>query len=417
MKRKKLLILGGTQISLQILLAAKEMGLLVYVTDYNEDSPCKKYADKSFSISATDVNGVVKLIKQEAIDGVLMGYADVLMPFYNEICLQSNLPCYSNEHAIFVTSNKAEFKKYCRNFNIPTVQEYKIEDVYQGNAQFPLIVKPVDNSGARGIYICNNLIEFDEYYKKALEYSRSKNVLIERLMTKGEATIFYYLHEGEAYLLGVADRWMYEQDKSLLKLPVGYTFPANETKNFIQNQNDDIIRMFRSLDMKEGMVFMQSFVDSGRYIIYEMGYRLTGSIEHHLMAAKYKFNHLKEIIRFAVGDKVDIQPLKALDPANQHMANVTLLLQEGTISKIVGIDRVMAFPYVAGCHISYPEGNTITDDNIGRLSQVGIRVLLTADYKEQLLGYMDEIKKTVSVLDKDGKEMIIKDYSYSELCK
>lgn len=417
MENKKLLILGGTQISLQILKAAKEMGLDVYVTDYYEDSPCKKFADKSFMVSATDVSRVVKLIEDENIDGVLMGYADVLMPYYNEICLKAGLPCYSNMEAIDVTTDKARFKQYCKKFNIPTVAEYSLADVKNGNAQYPLIVKPVDNSGARGIYICHNISEFEKNFEKALSYSKSKNVIIERLMTSGEATIFYYLHSGEVYLLGVADRWMHEQDKSVLKLPVGYTFPARNIEKFLRDQDKDIKNMFKSLNMKEGMVFMQSFVEDGKYIIYEMGYRLTGSIEHHLMDAAYGFNHLKKIISFAVGNEVDTQNLSKLNPSKCCMANITFLLKEGTIAKIKGLEQLAAEPYVASWHISHNEGDSITSENIGRLSQVGLRVLILADNYSQLLSRMDEIKDLVEIADESGNDMIIRNYSYTELCK
>ena len=68
---KKLLVLGGTSISKEIVYAAHEMGIEVYVTDYYEDSPAKKIADKSFMVSATDVDAVVDLIKKESIDGVI----------------------------------------------------------------------------------------------------------------------------------------------------------------------------------------------------------------------------------------------------------------------------------------------------------------------------------------------------------
>ena len=83
--KKKLLLLGGTSISRQIVYAAHEMDVDVYVTDYLENSPCKAIAQKSFMLSCTDVDKVVQLIKDEKIDGVLTGYADVQTgnPRYN----------------------------------------------------------------------------------------------------------------------------------------------------------------------------------------------------------------------------------------------------------------------------------------------------------------------------------------------
>jgi len=416
-KMKKLLILGGTQISLQILNAAKEMGMIVYVADYNEDSPCKKFADKSFMTSATDVRGIVKIIKDEQVDGVLMGYADVLLPYYNEICKTAKVPCYSNRHAIDVTTDKAVFKRYCQKFNIPTVPEYSVSDIKEGLVEYPVIVKPVDNSGARGIYICNNIDEFNVNYHKALEYSKAGKVIIERMMTGMEATIFYYLHDGAIYLMGVADRWMYTQNQSTLRLPIGYTFPSKELTSYIENQDENVKKMFRSLGMKEGMVFMQSFVEDDKYIIYEMGYRLTGSIEHHVFENQYSFNHLKAMIDFAVGNEVDVSTVQALEPGQCCMGNATLLLKKGTISKIEGVENLTTIPGVVAYHMSYNLGAKIDDTVIGRLAQVGARVLFVNSSQDELLDAMDRAKESIRILDANGEDMIIKDYSYNDLCK
>jgi len=415
--RKKLLILGGTSISRQIVYAAHEIGLEVYVTDYFEDSPCKSIADKSFMVSCTDVDAVCQLIQEEQIDGVIMGYADVLLSSYVQICQKSGLPCYANLHAIEMTANKDNFKNLCRKFNVPVVDEYTKEDVEQDNVIYPIIVKPVDNSGARGIYICHNKSEFDVYYQESLKYSPSRHVLIERFMTGNEATIFYYLHKGEIYLLGVSDRHMLKFCKELLQLPIGYTFPSINQATFIKEENENIKEMFRSLDMKEGMVFMQSFNENGKYIIYEMGYRLTGSIEQHLMEKKHDFNHLKAILNYAVGNAVDVAPLENIDLDNAVMANVTLLLSEGIIDHYDGEEETLKIPGVLHIHKSYPEGKLIDENVMGKLAQVGIRILLYADNHNQLLERMDRIKDTLRVVSVENKDMILRNYSYKEVCR
>lgn len=414
---KTLLLLGGTRISLEILETAHEMGLKVYVADYNKDSPCKAKADKSFMTSATDVEGIVKLIHDEKIDGVLFGYADILFDSYVDICNKAGLPCYATHEAINITANKNNFKEFCRQHDVPVVEEYSYNDVIMGKASFPLIVKPVDNSGARGIYVCRTMDEFNESYEKSLSFSPSKSVLIERKMNSEEATIFYYLHEGKAYLLGVADRWMYEQSHDLLKLPIGYTFPAKYIDNLIETQNANITNMFKDLDMREGMVFMQCFVDKGEFIVYEMGYRLTGSIEHHLMESQYGFNHLKAIIDFAVGNNVDISSLQKLNPKKCCMANVTMLMKKGEISCYKNIEKVNKIPGVVSYHISHMEGEEITDSNIGRLSQAGLRILMTASNRTELLEKMNEVKDTVHAIGIHGEELFIKDYDYKVLCQ
>lgn len=414
--KKKLLILGGTSISRQIVYAAHEIGYDVFVTDYFEDSPCKAIAEKSFMVSCTDVDAVVKLIKDEKIDGVIMGYADVLMPSYVKICEKAKLPCYANLHAIEVTADKAKFKSCCMKHDIPVVPEYTLEQVEKNDVVYPLIVKPVDNSGARGIFICHAKAEFDVYYPEALKYSPSKHVIIERYMDCGEATVFYYMHEGEIYLLGVSDRHMLKFSDKLLRLPVGYTFPSVNKDDFIRNENGNIKAMFRSLGMNEGMAFIQCFNDNGKYIVYEMGYRLTGSIEQHLMEHAYGFNHLKAILKFAVGDTVDATPLLTEKLGDATMANVTLLLSEGTIERYEGEEDVMKIPGVLHVHKSYPAGKLIDDSIMGRLAQVGIRVLLYADNRELLLHRMDEVKDSLKVMSTRQKDMILRNYSYQEMC-
>lgn len=417
MMNKRILILGGTSISRQIVYAAHEIGLDVYVTDYLEDSPCKAIAEKSFMVSCTDVDAVCQLIKDENIDGVIMGYADVLMSSYVKICQKSGLPCYANLNAIEMTADKANFKDLCRQYNIPVVPEYTLDDVINDKVTYPIITKPVDNSGARGIYICHNKEEFNIYYKESLKYSPSGNVLIERFMTGKEATIFYYLHEGEIYLLGVSDRHMLKYSDRLLQLPIGYTFPSVNQCDFIGIENENIKEMFRSLDMKEGMVFMQSFNENGKYIIYEMGYRLTGSIEQHLMEKVHKFNHLKAILNYAVGNPVDVTPLKNINLENAVMANVTLLLSEGIIDHYEGEKEAMEIPGVLHIHKSYPEGTVIDESVMGKLAQVGIRVLLYADNREQLLDRMDAVKDTLHIISTQNNDMILGDYSYKEVCR
>ena len=184
---KRLLILGGIALSKEIVETAHSAGIDVYVTDYLPDSPAKRVADKSFMVSTTDVDAVVDLIKREHIDGVLTGYIDLLLPYYVQICRKSGLPCYATEEQIAITTDKNRFKDLCRKYSVPTVPEYSYEEVLAGKAVFPVLVKPVDNSGARGIFICTNLDEFKENYEKSLAFSPSKHLLIERYMTGKEA--------------------------------------------------------------------------------------------------------------------------------------------------------------------------------------------------------------------------------------
>ena len=148
-----------------------------------------------------------------------------------------------------------------------------------------------------------------------------------------------------------------------------------------------------------------------------MGYRLTGSIEQHLMEKSHNFNHLKAILNYAVSNTIDVTPLNTINLENAIMANVTLLLSEGTIDHYVGEDEAMNIPGVLHIHSSYPVGTVIDGNVMGKLAQVGIRVLLYADNRQQLLERMDLVKNTLQVISTEGNDMLLNNYSYKEVCR
>lgn len=412
---KRLLILGGIALSKEIVEAAHNLGIEVYVTDYLSDSPAKRIADKSFMVSTTDVDAVVDLVKREHVDGVLTGYIDLLLPYYVQICEKAGLPCYATAEQIAITTDKARFKELCKRYSVPTVPEYSYEEVVEGKAIFPVLVKPVDNSGARGIFICHNLAEFREKYEESLSFSPSKHVLIERYMSGAEATIFYYLHEGEVYLMGMGDRHMLKFDANLIPLPVGYTFPSVCLPSFKQGTNQNIIRMFKALGMSEGMVFMQSFIENGKCVVYEMGYRLTGSIEHHLISKATGFNPLEAIVNFAVGNTVDLSEVCKIDSGKGFLANVSLLVTPGVIAEYKGVEEAKLVEGVLHVFLSYGTGTRLGTEIMGRLAQIAVRVLLYAENRQELIERMEQVKNLVRVLDQDGKDLLLKSYSYKEL--
>lgn len=166
---KRLLILGGVTHTINIVTEAQKLGAYVIVTDYLVDSPAKRYADKSYMISTTDIDAVVNLCQEERIDGILTQYVDMLLPYYANICKKANLPCYGDEYLFRMAIDKTEFKKTCKKYGVPVTCEYEIDDNFENinKIDFPVVVKPVDSSGSRGFSICNNSDELITGYKKA----------------------------------------------------------------------------------------------------------------------------------------------------------------------------------------------------------------------------------------------------------
>lgn len=405
---KKLLVLGGIALSKAIIESAKDMGIYTCVTDYLVDSPAKEIADESFMISTTDITSISELIKKEQIDGVLTGYIDSMLPFYNEVCKKNSLPCYITKKQIDITTDKKKFKNLCRQFNINVVEEYNVTlDSYE-ELEYPVLLKPVDNSGGKGIFICYKKEDFKELYFKSLSFSKSKQVLVERYMSCKEATIFYTIKGGEVYLTSVADRHVRYFDEGFIPLPLGYSFPSKHLELYIRTVDSNMKKMFKHLKMKDGMVFVQSFIENDRFIIYEMGYRLTGSIETYLFEATDHFNPLKQLISFAVGDKIKEKGEPVVDGRlSAYGANITFLCKPGIIKRIEGFDCLENKKNIVKVFMSYKEGDEIPEEMRGTLGQVLCRIILKGNSPESIREEVNKICKGVSVISTEGEEMLL----------
>jgi biotin carboxylase len=306
LKGKRLLILGGSRISCEIVKRAQEMGIYVMVTDWYpiEKSPAKQIADEAFLVSTADVDAVVQLIKEKKVDGVFTGFTDSVLPYYARICEKAGLPCYGTEKQFEIMINKRKYKELCRKFGVPTVEEYKIDESFQDEdfdrIKYPVLVKPADNSGARGVTICRSKEELKEAYNKAISFSQSKEVLVERYIEGKEVTTFWLFRDGEIYLTALGNRHVKHNQEGVIPLPVAYTFPSVYLDKYQREVVPRVKEMLRSIGIKNGMMFMQCLVEDGNCIVYDIGYRLTGSLEYKLLEKVCGYNPLDMMIKFAL---------------------------------------------------------------------------------------------------------------------
>ena len=169
LNNKKLLVLGGNALSIDIVKQANKMGVHTIVTDWNNvnDSPAKLYASEYWNISLLDYDTLISKIKESHIDGIITGFTDSYLLPYQYLCEKCNLPCYATKQQFELTLDKSLFKATCNKYNVPTVPEYSINgfDKNTISESNKVILKPVDNSGSRGICICDTPESFDNKLK------------------------------------------------------------------------------------------------------------------------------------------------------------------------------------------------------------------------------------------------------------
>ena len=301
-----------------------------------------------------------------------------------------------------------------RDFDVPTIPEYKIDlanfDATTAGIIYPVIVKPSESSGARGITVCYSQDELKSAIDFASNTSEDKEILVERYIDEQEATLFWLFVDGTYYLMMIGNRHVKNNQEGVIPLPVGYTYPSSVQPKFLEETAPKMERMFRSVGIKNGMMFMQCKKVDGECLVYDIGYRLTGSLENINLSKLCGYDPLDMLIHFALtGDMGERDIAKKADPyfGGKYAYNVSLLCKPGRIKRISGLEEIRKLPGAIDVVAAHPEGEEITQNMKGLLAQITIRVLGIADDITTMKNEMIEVQRLAHVISDTGEEMIL----------
>lgn len=408
---KKLLLLGGVQPMCQVVNEAHKLGVEVYVTDYLKDSPAKKIADKSFMVSTTDIDGVVELCRREKIDGVFTGYTDSMLPYCKKICEQLKFPFWGDDENIKNCIDKMKFKVACENAGVPVVpwmiaNEKNYREIAD-KIQFPVVIKPVDNSGSRGVFKCYASKDFSSLCEKALEFSKCKEIMIEKMMdAENEFSVYYMLYKGKVYLTEMGDRYVYAPDPQMAPLGQGMNYPSMHLEAWRDNMEPCMQKFFEMNRMKDGFCFFQGFYDKGQFFIHEVGYRLCGGFAYKYVDELSGYNQVQQMIKYALTGTMDIKELEKSDarfPKNAF--TLTVALHPGKIGMIKGVNEIKKISGILEvCQLHYV-GDEINLH--GATARVFAYILCVVNNKEELFEIIKKVEDLLKVYDNEGENMLV----------
>lgn len=316
---KRLLVLGSKPIIADIVRKAQSMGVTVGVTDYIPYAKAegKKVADESYDISLSDIQGVTNLIREKKYDGVLTGFTDSYLKYYLEICRASNVPCYGSEHSFAIATSKTQFKAACRASGCLTIPgsvacTFKDARTIIQSLDYPVILKPSDNSGSRGVARCNSEEQLKASYDYAVSFSSSGEVIVEKFMDCDSIGVSYFIVNGEAYLTSVCDRSECSSKSGKSWMAGSLTYPSKYTKRYVAEADKAARRLLRVNGFSSGMISLMAFVDDKGFYFCEMCFRPSGG--HHYIFIKDQTGNdeLASLIEYALtGSNYSFDPQKA----------------------------------------------------------------------------------------------------------
>ncbi|MBR5678280.1 MAG: ATP-grasp domain-containing protein [Paludibacteraceae bacterium] len=411
-KGKKILILGGNALTIDIVNAAHALGLYTIVTDWNtpDKSPAKLVADEYWMDSLSDIENLKRKIEAHHVSGIITGFSDSYLPYYARLCKVANLPCYATEEVFEQTLDKAQFKQLCQAYDVPVVPEYNA-DTFTPAKLSPsnrVIIKPVDNSGSRGIVICDNPKEWQVQLAYSKSFSASGHVLIEQYMECDDISFEYKIQDGEIILSSICDRYIYKTAHfgSVTKELI---YPSNYTDRYLREVNDRVIAMFKAMHLQNGVLFMQAFADNEGFYFYEMGYRLSGGRHFIFTENQNNSNAAKELCHFAVtGSMADYSLKERNNPNFKDLCCQISILCKGdtTIYSIKGLEELRSLSQIIDLTTYYHPGETVGKE--GTTAQIFARVHIVVRTQKELTSIKQHIFQTLSVQDKFGNQLIIK---------
>lgn len=424
---KKLLVLGGTNASWDVVKEAKKLGAHVTIADREPVTigVTKKMADEVYQIDTTDIPGLTRLIREKQIDGAFCGPSEFNIRNLIALCEKAGLPCYATMEQWDTCANKATFKELCRRFDVPCVPQFHLttelrrEDLDRLN--YPVILKPVDGSSSAGLFVCRNEAEVIEAVPRSAAASKSGEIIAEKcILSDCGFGCRYIANQGEIYLSAVNDRYTVDTPGGKALISSAAIFPSKRIDEFINEINPNVIRMFKSLGIQNGTMFMQALIDQddGRICFHEMGLRLSGGLIFSMLEAACGYNDLHMMLRFALGGEMATpEEIGRIDPYmhGHFIGSLTIPLKAGTIGTIEGIDEIKADPAVLDLVQYYQVGDVLEERLIGTLAQHFCRVKLITDSVEAFKEKIDRVQSMIKVRDVNGENMIYKQFDVNRM--
>lgn len=296
---KRLMMLGGSLQQVCAIQQAKEMGCYVILCDYLPDNPGREYADEWYEVSTTDLNAVLDVAKKCDIDGVVAYASDPAAPTAAYVAEQLGLPGNPYE-SVRILAEKDLFRTFLKEhgFCTPYAQGFRSYEEAAANIdkfRLPVMVKPVDSSGSKGVVKVSDTSELPAAVDEALSYTRSGRIIVEEFIVKKGYQVSGdgFSVDGRLVFTSYGNE-LYSGKGTREYVALGEFWPSLLTDGQRDKVNFELQRLISELGMRTTAYNIEVILDKDDNVyILELGPRSGGS-------------YIPQLIRYATG--VDLIP-------------------------------------------------------------------------------------------------------------
>ena len=309
---KKLLVIGAGFLQDFVIRKAKSMGYEVLTVDADPNAVGFSHADKYRAINIVDEQACLAYAMDEKIDGVLTAATEYGVLTASYIAREMGLPGLDYEVARRI-KNKYKVRK--------CLYENQVDDmspVYEVNAdtdiaalsdriRFPVIVKPCDGSGSRGVSRVDDAASFGDACRFAMDHSKSRCATVEPFVFGKEYGSESIVVDGAIHVLGIMRKWMTSPP---YYAELGHAIPSDLPYEVEERARECVKRAIRALGINFGSVNMDMIItEDGCVHIIDVGARMGGNlIGSHIIPMGTGIEYVDNMIRAHLGEDVDFNP-------------------------------------------------------------------------------------------------------------
>ncbi len=330
---KKVMILGAGPLQSYVIKRAKEMGYYTICVDMAKSAVGYKYAHEYRVINIVDEKKCLKYAKQCNINGVLTAATDYGVLTASYISEQMNLNGIKYNVAQTV-KNKFKTRKKLSLGNINEVTQFfevsneKEIEMIVDTIKYPVMVKPCDGSGSKGVRKVEKQSELFSACYNAMDFSLINKAMIETFVVGDEFGVESFVCDNEIYVLGIMKKIM---TKPPSYAELGHCIPSGLCSEIEEKIRKTVKNAIKALDINFGAVNMDLIVTpENKVCIVDVGARMGGNlIGSHIIPYATGIDYVGNIVRAAVGDKSDF-----IQKHSTCIATSILALTPGKIKKL-----------------------------------------------------------------------------------
>ena len=297
----KIAIIGANYLQLPLVTKALELGHDTICFAWEKGAVAKEICTRFYPISVTEKEKILDVCKKEKIDAILTIASDVAMPTVSYVAKKLNLVANTIESTLKAT-NKYEMRIALKKHKLKVPKFIKVTDYHSSSIKdfnFPIISKPVDSSGSKGVQIVGEKKDVENSVKEASQYGLSKEVILEEFIVGKEISVETISYNGEHTILAKTEK-VTSGPPNFVELEQHQPYDGGVLELQI---NEISLKVLNALGIEFGASHIELLITSKNEIyIIEVGGRMGGDfIGSHLVELSTGYDFLKGVIDVALG--------------------------------------------------------------------------------------------------------------------